>query len=110
MGGIDPTEAPFLVKAGMRTDGNARSYMIASIGNGIGSNQKEVIEQSVRPLAIICGAQDVGINNEYIKTGVKYNENLFGILTLDCGHACLWQKPKEFNAYLDKIMEFIAAK
>jgi pimeloyl-ACP methyl ester carboxylesterase len=29
--GIDPVEVPFLVKAGIRTDGKARSYMIQSI-------------------------------------------------------------------------------
>lgn len=108
MGGFEPTET--LVQAGMRTDGKARSHMMQSIVNGIGSDQKEVVENSSKPFAIICGTQDAGINNNYIKNGVSYNENLFKIFELGCGHACPSAKPEEFNAAIKEFMEFVVTR
>lgn len=105
--GIDPIEVPLLVKAGMRTDGRARAYMVQAIKKGKGANQKEVIEQSSKPIGIVCGAKDEGICNEYIEKGINYNKNLFKILTLDCGHGCPWIKDKEFNGFAKEFMEFI---
>ena len=108
--GIDPEEVPFLVKAGMRTDGLSRSYMVQSIKKGTGANQKEVVEQSPKPIGIICGAHDEGVNNEYIEKEVQYNENLFRILTLDSGHGCHWLSAKEFNEFTREFMEFIGSQ
>lgn len=106
MGGFEPTE--ILIKHGMRTDGKARSHMIKSIIEGAGSNQKEVIENSPKPFAIVCGSQDEGINNDYIKNGISYNQNLFKIFTLDSGHAVNVQNPQEFNLSLKEFMEFVS--
>lgn len=94
----------------MRTDGEARSYMVASIKNGIGSNQQHVIESCSKPLAIVCGSQDKAVNNDYILHEVTYNENLYGILMLPGGHACHWETPHEFNAYLDEFMKLQGLK
>jgi SAM-dependent methyltransferase len=71
----------------------------------IGIPQRDVIEHCSKPLAIIYGSQDKGVNNDYIQN-INYNENLYGVLTLPCGHACHWEKPREFNAYLDEFMKF----
>jgi pimeloyl-ACP methyl ester carboxylesterase len=89
-----------------RTDGKARSYMIQSIKEGKGANEKEVVANSPTPLAIICGGKDEGINNEYIKK-LTY-KNLYKIFEIEgAGHSGFWTHPTEFNEMVREFMEFI---
>ncbi len=110
LSGIDPAKASYMVEDMMRTEGRARTLMIQSILDGKGGDQQKTVETSPLPLAIVLGGLDRGINNDHIIRGVKYNENLFRILSLPCGHACHWLMSKEFNAFLKEFMEFLERK
>lgn len=101
MGGFDLTEAGDLVKAAMRTDGKARSLMIANAFSGNARSQKEQIEAFNIPVAFVGGLKDEGIRWDYIKS-LQY-KNLQGFHTLDCGHVTMWSKSQEFN---DLLLDF----
>jgi len=55
----------------------------------------------------VCGTEDEGINNDYIANEVHYNNNLYKILSLNCGHACQWLRAGEFNREIEEFMQFI---
>lgn len=71
--GIHTHEAPFLLEATLRTHGIARSCLISSMKEGIGGNQKEIVELMGKPVAVVCGENDRGINNEYIQNDIAFN-------------------------------------
>lgn len=106
-GGVNPDEAPHLVKVNMRTDGNARYLMVKSVGDGVGANAKEVLENTDKPLTIIIGKDDPFVNNKYIEQGVTYNTLLTDKHVLDCGHSPHWENPEDFNNILDQFVEKI---
>lgn len=76
--GFKIEDVPELVQANMRTDGKARYYMVQSVHKGNGANEKELLEQIKKPLAIIIGEQGPLINNNYIAHGVHY-KNLIAL-------------------------------
>ena len=98
LGGIDLKNADFMVKAALRTHGKARSQMIASMQRGVGGDQKQIVEGSDKPIAIVAGSRDAGINNDYIQTGISH-KSLWGrkIHLVEAGHAVFWEQSEKFN-------------
>lgn len=109
--GFDTEKYPFIVDAALKTDGYARHYLVESMGKGIGGNQKEIVEIDDTPLCIIQGANDKGINNEYITRKINY-KNLFDkrvFMIENAEHAVFWEKPKEFNQILSIFLSKISS-
>jgi pimeloyl-ACP methyl ester carboxylesterase len=104
-GGINLDQYPFLIAASMRTDSNARYYMVNSVMNGIGANERQVVETSSVPLGIILGTQEHAINNEYVRS-LAY-ANLIMIETLEGGHDCQWSHSEDFNEIVRKFVNKI---
>lgn len=108
-GGFDTEQFPFIVDAALKTDGYAREYLVKSMIQGVGGNQKEIVEIDETPLCIVQGNEDKGINNKYIIEKVNY-KNLFHkkVYVIDnAGHAVFWEKSEEFNAILSVFLSQI---
>lgn len=107
-GGIDTKKSPFIVEAALKTDGKARANLIASMTKGVGGNQKEIVEKSQKPIAIVVGSQDTGINNDYIEKEVSKN-SLWQrkVHVIEAGHAVFWEKPEKFNELVGNFLEDI---
>lgn len=110
-GGILRKESEDLFRATKKTHGLARKFLISSMGSGQDGNQQQIAETSKKPIAVVCGKDDTGINNEYIKTKVKYN-NLWNdkVYFLDGGHAVFWQNSEEFNPILSSFLKDLSRK
>jgi len=96
----------FLGDAVRRTDGHARRIMMESAMRGEGVDQKGEVMNNEIPLAIINGADEAMINNEYLTT-IKY-KNLWKEtvhLIENAGHAPFWDSPHDFNVLLDRFMQ-----
>lgn len=88
-----------IIQAALRTDGKARSTLAASLQNGLGGDQRKLVEQELEPeLCIVQGKDDSGINNDYIQSLTLKNGKVHVIEK--SGHAVFWQNPKEFNQIL----------
>ncbi|MEM8731351.1 MAG: alpha/beta hydrolase [Pseudomonadota bacterium] len=96
---------PFLTEAVARCDGRARSLMIAKVATGVGRNQQELAINAPVPLAIVNGAEDGFIHNDFI-ADLPY-QNLWNAQVHDLpgiGHAPFWEAPETFDAYLSKFL------
>lgn len=96
---------PFLLDAVRRTDGRARTSMIAGFASGLGADQREIVETIDKPLAIINGAEEPFVNNQFVKN-IDY-ANLWErqVHILDgVGHATFWEAPTEFDAIFSRFL------
>lgn len=99
----------FLAEAVTRCDGRARSLMIAKLACGIGPNQQELAVDAPVPLAIVNGADDAFIHNDFI-AGLPYR-NLWNKKVHDLpgiGHAPFWEAPDLFDTYLSNFLNYLA--
>ena len=99
----------FLKTAVTRCDGRSRSLMIAKLACGIGRNQKSLATHSAVPLAIVNGADDVFIRNDYI-ANLLYT-NLWEDQVFDLpktGHAPFWEDPDTFDQYLHRFLNSLS--
>lgn len=100
---------PFLTEAVTRCDGRSRSLMLAKLACGVGANQQELAVNAPVPLAIVNGAEDAFIQNNFI-AGLPYR-NLWDDRVHDLpgvGHAPFWEAPEIFDAYLSRFLNDIA--
>lgn len=96
---------PFIKAAVARTDGRARSLMLAKMACGVGPNQQKLAINSPVPLAIVNGAEDAFIHNGFI-AGLPY-QNLWDDQVHDIpgvGHAPFWEAPDVFDTYLTRFL------
>ena len=106
-GGFDAQKERFVIDAALKTDGYARQRLAQSMGQGIGGNQKTLVETDDTPLCIIQGEGDQGINNnDYIK-GLNYKNLIGKVHFIEGGHAVFRQKPEEFNAIMELFLSQI---
>lgn len=79
--------------------------MIASMQKGIGGNQKQIVEESKKPIAIVAGSKDTGINNEYIQNEVNH-ETLWKkqVHFIEGGHGVFWNNFEKFNSILSDFL------
>ncbi len=95
---------PALRAAIARTDGRARATMFASLFAGQVADEREIVEQSPVPIAVVNGSNDPLINVDYIG-GLAYR-NLWDqhcYLLRGAGHACFIREPAAFNAILGRF-------
>ena len=97
---------PFLKEAVARCDGRARSLMIAKLACGVGPNQHDLAVNASIPFAIVNGAEDAFIHNDFI-AGLPYTNIWQGKVhdIPEAGHAPFWEAPELFDPYLSKFLE-----
>lgn len=94
--------------AAARTDGRARSYMVANGMAGVGIDERVAVETSEKPLAIVQGRDDPFVRTEYI-AGLKYAHLWGGApIFLKAGHAPHWETPAAFDDHLKGFLEYAA--
>ena len=107
--GVNAPFEDFLHRAVARTDGRARELMLASFMAGRGHDQQAAATQSAVPLAIVNGAEEPFVNNDFV-TGLVY-DNLWEdqVHLIDgVGHAPFWEAPDRFEAYLQRFLDSLA--
>ena len=99
--GSDATYEDFLGDAVRRTDGRARRIMMEAAIRGDGADQRLIVEHDPTPLAIVNGADEPMINNDYLKL-INYQNLWEGKIHLipDVGHAPFWESPEAFDEIL----------
>jgi pimeloyl-ACP methyl ester carboxylesterase len=99
--GVNAPLEPFLREAVRRTDGRARRHMFEAFLAGIGSDQRQVVEQSKVPIAVINGAEDPFLNHGFFDTvafGNLWRGTSYALEGL--GHAPFWEAPARFDPLL----------
>jgi pimeloyl-ACP methyl ester carboxylesterase len=93
---------PELLEAVRRSDGRARSAAVRSMSHGEISDQRRVVEESSKPVAIVHGRQDPFLRVSYLESlrnlwrgGPKIIEN--------AGHAVFWDQPQIYNTLLASL-------
>jgi pimeloyl-ACP methyl ester carboxylesterase len=99
------SEENFLIDAAKRADGRFRERVFEASREGLGVNQREVIEGASIPIGVINGAEDSILNLDYFDS--LHFQHLWGgtVLRLPgVGHAPFWQDAKTCNALLWRFL------
>ena len=100
---------PFLIEAALRTDRRFRKRLFEAARAGDGIDQRQAVETSRIPLAVVNGAADRLVNLDYIDTPAYANLWTRGCLRLTgLGHAPFWEAPEMFNPILDRFLADVA--
>jgi pimeloyl-ACP methyl ester carboxylesterase len=100
------TKGDFIYNAARRTDGRARQRVIEGFMQGLGVDQKEAVERFRGPLAVINGADEPFVNNDYLS--VPAYGNLWRgrpHFIADSGHAPFYTHADVYNALLDDFLK-----
>lgn len=108
--GYDYTkEKRFIVDAILNTDEGAKTIYPQSILKGIGHNELTIVQTWPKPIAVLGGERDAGINNDYIINEVEFR-NLWNnkvYLIPNAGHAPHLDQPEDFNNLLAQFLNDI---
>lgn len=99
---------PHLLAMVRRTDGRARRLMFESFLAGRGADQLQVVQTSQVPLAIVSGADEHFVNNDYL--GKPRYANLWeGVVFIvpGVGHAPFLEAPAVFDPILLRFLQAI---
>ena len=96
---------PFLGEAVRRTDGRARRIMMEAAMTGSSSHQRQIMETTDVPVAVINGRDEPLVNNAYVES-IDYRSLWQGRVQLidDAGHAPFRDQPAVFNELLSEFL------
>jgi pimeloyl-ACP methyl ester carboxylesterase len=99
------SEETFLIDAAKRADGRFRKRVFEASREGLGVNQREVIEGAAITIGMINGAEDPILNLDYFDS-LHYQHLWDGTVVRlpGVGHAPFWQDAKTFNALLGRFL------
>ncbi|MEE8395019.1 MAG: alpha/beta hydrolase [bacterium] len=94
----------------LRTDHAARPALFGALMQGEGANQREAVETSEIPLAVVNGALDQFVNHEYVGS-LQYANLWRGCVhsLAGLGHAPFLESPATYNALLAEFLEDVWA-
>ncbi len=97
----------FIRDAILQTDEGAKVIYPRSILNGVGQNEIEIVRNWPRPIAVIAGADDLLVNNEYIINEVPFANLWRGHVHLvpHSGHFVHMEQPQIFNEIVQKFAQ-----
>jgi pimeloyl-ACP methyl ester carboxylesterase len=104
MGGTEYLAPPLLASI-KRTDGHARMFMFANALAGIGTDQRQTVEMTDKPLCVVHGELDPFVKLEYLRSlryRALWNDRVHVIP--GAGHAPHWQCPDAFNRILQSFL------
>ena len=97
---------PFLKAAVARADGRFRKRLFEAARAGEGVDQRQMVESSLVPLAVLNGGADRLVQLDYFDTVAYANlwegrcHRLAGV-----GHAPFWEAPSDFNPILERFLQ-----
>jgi pimeloyl-ACP methyl ester carboxylesterase len=100
---------PFLRDAVARSDGRFRKRLFEAARAGEGVDQRQIVESSPVPLAVVNGGVDPFVNLDYFDTVAYANlwegrcHRLSGL-----GHAPFWEAPRDFDPVLARFLRDVA--
>lgn len=98
--GVPAPEVPFVTDV-LRTDGNARAGLAASIKPNGYQDEVEIVAHLSIPLAIFQGKEEQLVNETYISKLTMPTLWRNEVQVIDgAGHAAQWEQPEEFNNLL----------
>ncbi|PSN73361.1 alpha/beta-hydrolase [Corynespora cassiicola Philippines] len=106
VGGEDKVQEWMEVDA-KRTDGRARQIMFGKFVDGVGVDQRRVVEEEKDVLVgVVNGAQEPFVNLDYLD-GIQWGRLWKGkCLRIEgTGHTPFWEKPAEFEVILKEYLE-----
>jgi len=89
----------------MRTDGNARANLGASINPDGYTDEVKIVANMTQPLMIMHGVKEQLVNGAYFRNlqmPTLWNNRVEFVW--DAGHAIHWEAPDEFSALLDEFI------
>ena len=108
---VDGVLDPHLLAMCKRTDGRAREIMFGSVVAGKPLDERDIVETTRVPMAVVNGVEDPFIRADYFDT-LKWS-TLWpkGVVRVEgAGHAPFLQKPAEFNVLLKLFAESVEAR
>jgi pimeloyl-ACP methyl ester carboxylesterase len=101
---------PFMLEAARRADGRARARFFADALAGNPADERELVESSPTPLAIVNGAEDPFLNHAYFDQPRYGNLWQGRVRRLEgLGHAPFWEDAPRFNALLERFVADLSA-
>ncbi|NOZ48946.1 MAG: alpha/beta hydrolase [Chloroflexi bacterium] len=102
--GVPAPEVPFVTDV-LRTDGNARAGLAASIRPNGYQDEVEIVANLSIPLAIFHGEEEQLVNAGYIGKLAMPTlwRNEIQVIS-GAGHAAQWEQPEEFNNLLEAFV------
>jgi pimeloyl-ACP methyl ester carboxylesterase len=96
---------PFMPKAVARADGRFRKTLFEAARAGLGVDQRQVVETSPVPLAVVNGGEDRFVKLDYLDT-IAYANLWEGHChrVTGLGHAPFWEGPGEFGPILERFL------
>jgi len=104
-GTIGESGEPFMGEAVARADGRFRKTLFAKLGANPGPTQRQIVESSPTPIAVVNGGAEPILNVDYVET-VRY-ANLWQkccYRLAGLGHGPFWESPREFNPLLERFL------
>ncbi|CCE06218.1 putative Similar to chloride peroxidase and to hydrolase [Bradyrhizobium sp. STM 3843] len=96
---------PFMQAAVARADGRFRKTLFEAARAGSGVDQRQIVETSPTPLAVINGSDDRFVKLDYFDALAYANlwegrcHRLAGL-----GHAPFWESPRDFDPILERFL------
>jgi pimeloyl-ACP methyl ester carboxylesterase len=104
-GTVGESAEPFMREAVARADGGFRTTAFAAFGSNPGPTQRQIVESSATPIAVVNGGAEPIIRVDYVET-VQYanlwQKHCYRLAGL--GHAPFWESPGEFNPLLERFL------
>lgn len=99
----------FIVDAIHQTDEGAKVIYPRSILNGVGQNELEIVQKWPRPIAVIAGADELLVNNDYIMNEVPFRNLWRGEVQLieKGGHFVHMEQPQMLNELIREFAQDI---
>jgi pimeloyl-ACP methyl ester carboxylesterase len=108
---VDGVVDPHLLAMVRRTDGRAREIMFGSVVAGMPLDERNIVETTQVPMAVVNGAGDPFIRADYFDSLKWSTLWARGVVRLDgAGHAPFLQRPAEFNALLKLFADSVEAR
>lgn len=104
---IDDPSVYFMIKDAMRTDGRSRAKMVASVLEGRGVDETDIVGRLKMPLAVILGRSDTAIGIDYVSSLPYRNLWRSKVALLDAGHALILHKTDQLHPLLTDFLEEI---
>lgn len=95
----------------LRTDGRARRFVFETIFTGGASAQRDLVERSAVPIAIVDGAAEPFANLNYIAgLSIPSLWEKHAFILRDAGHAAFLEQPERFDAILGRFVDDTAER
>jgi len=104
-GTVGKSAEPFMCEAVARADGRFRKTLFEKLGANPGPTQRQIVESSPTPIAVVNGGAEPLVNVDYVEA-VRYanlwQKHCYRLAGL--GHAPFWESPREFNPLLERFL------